>query len=534
MQDSLAAGFTLVHRVVAGRSDGDRRCTGPDVRFVRVPIVTGAPLQFVRLPWKSARFEVKRITQDNKGFLWFGASDDLRRYDGVRFIRVPGEAPSQRSSGFIISESMMKDRAGMIWFGVDDFVDRYNPETGNITQFRTSADHPCGSLGHAMHISQDHEGRMWIATDIGLRRLDPATSQVTCYRLRPDDSATNAPTRLISTLESRRGGLWVASDAGLDLLDPRSGQVTRRFALETASGARLRPSPFPATLFEDRSGIVWVGLSSGADLASVDPASGIATAYTFDRPGLQSASSGVLSILEDDDGALWLGTNGLGLLRLDSDREQAVWYESDSEDPDQLGGDLVVGLFRDHEGSFWAHTKRGDVYRFEPRPPFRSYRHQAGNARSLIDDFVIAAYEDTRGTLWVGTERGLNRIDRQSRLVTRYERPPFNRGVRSVAEDRTGALWFGTRGDGLARVDPRTGATRTYRHAESAGSLSHDYVASLLVDLYRHAVGGHRLRDRPLRSRHEHVSKLPPRLETLADISLDRRRARWRIVAREL
>ena len=214
--------------------------------------------------------------------------------------------------------------------------------------------------------------------------------------------------------------------------------------------------------------------------------------------------------------------------------QQAVWYESNSEDPDQLAGDLVVGLFRDHEGSFWAHTKRGDVYRFEPRPPFRSYRHQAGNPRSLIDDFVIAAYEDTRGMLWVGTERGLNRIDRQSGLVTRYESPPFNRGVRSIAEDRTGSLWFGTRGDGLARVDPRTGATRTYRHAASAGSLSHDYVASLLVDRSRHAMGGHRRRDRPLRSRHEHVSNLPPRLETLADISLDCRRGRWRIVAREL
>ena len=376
----------------------------------------------------------------------------------------------------------MKDRAGMIWFGLDDFVNRYDPETGNTTQFRTSEGHACGSLGHAMHITQDHEDRMWFATDMRLRRLDPATSQVTCYRVSADDASPNAATRLISTLESRSGGLWVASDAGLDLFDPRSGQVTRRFALETASGARLRPSPFPATLFEDRSGIVWIGLSSGADLASVDPVTGIATAYTFDRPGLQSASSGVLSILEDGDGALWLGTNRLGLLRLDSDRTQAAWYESNSEDPDQLAGDLVVGLFRDHEGSFWAHTKRGDVYRFEPRPPFRSYRHQAGNPRSLIDDFVIAAYEDTRGMLWVGTERGLNRIDRQSGLVTRYREPPFNRGVRSIAEDGTGSLWFGTRGDGLARVDPRTGATRTYRHAASAGSLSHDYVASLLVD----------------------------------------------------
>jgi len=104
-----------------------------NIRVVRVPIVTGAPLQFVRLPWKSARFEVKRITQDNKGFLWFGASDDLRRYDGVRFIGLPRESPGQRSSGFILSESMMKDRAGMIWFGVDDFVNRYDPETGSTS-----------------------------------------------------------------------------------------------------------------------------------------------------------------------------------------------------------------------------------------------------------------------------------------------------------------------------------------------------------------------------------------------------------------
>jgi len=211
-----------------------------NIRVVRVPIVTGAPLQFVRLPWKSARFEVKRITQDNKGFLWFGASDDLRRYDGVRFIGLPRESPGQRSSGFILSESMMKDRAGMIWFGVDDFVNRYDPETGSTTQFRTSEGHACGSIGHAMHISQDHKERMWFATDRGLRRLNPATSQVTCYRVSANDGSPVAATMLISTLESRSGGLWVASDAGLDLLDPRSGQVTRRFALETASGARLR------------------------------------------------------------------------------------------------------------------------------------------------------------------------------------------------------------------------------------------------------------------------------------------------------
>ena len=128
---------------------------------------------------------------------------------------------------------------------------------------------------------------------------------------------------------------------------------------------------------------------------------------------------------------------------------------SNSEDPDQLAGiswsacsattRAVSGLTRSAE----------IVYRFEPSTAVPVMRHQAGNPRSLIDDFVIAAYEDTRGMLWVGTERGAQ-PHRSTKPDLSPGEPPFNRGVRSIAEDRTGSLWFGTRGDGLARVDPRT------------------------------------------------------------------------------
>ena len=239
---SLATGFTLAHRVDS-RSEADLAAPTTDIRVVRVPIVTGPPLQFVRLPWKSARFEVRRITQDNKGFLWFGASDGLRRYDGVRFIRVPGESPSQRSSGFILSESMMKDRAGMIWFGVDDFVNRYDPETGNTTQFRTSEGHACGSLGHAMHITQDHEGRMWIATDKGLRRLDPATSQVTCYRVSADDGSPNA--RDQAHLHPRVAQRWTLGRQRRRARSSRSAQRPGHTAFRARNSVRRAPSPQP-------------------------------------------------------------------------------------------------------------------------------------------------------------------------------------------------------------------------------------------------------------------------------------------------
>ena len=291
--------------------------------------------------------------------------------------------------------------------------------------------------------------------------------------------------RVIATLPLRDGTLWITSSEGLFTLDRRSGKVTRHIRLETRSGRKFVSTGFPAKPFQDGNGTLWVGLSSGGDLASIDLVSGDVTVYSFRGAGLApNASSGVVSIQEDGDRALWLGTNNLGLVKLTPDRKQAVWYQSNPDDPNGLGGDLVVGLFRDRKGSFWSTTKVGDVYRFEPqRPVFRSYRHQRGNPQSLDEGSVTAAYVEDADTLWIGTDRGLNRLDRRTDQVTRYDQPVFKRGVRAIAKDRRGNLWLGTNGNGLVRFDPRSGRYRAYAHvASDPRSLSYDRVEALWID----------------------------------------------------
>ena len=268
----------------------------------------------------------------------------------------------------------------------------------------------------AHQISEDQDGLIWLATDDGITALDPVTSKTTCYQPRPNVDPTIGEKRVIATLPSRDGTLWITSSAGIYAFDRRSGKVTRHFQLETTSGRKFRSTGFPATPFQDSTGVIWVGLSSGGDLASIHPASGEITVYSFEGAGLPpNTSSGVVSIQEDQDRALWLGTNRLGLVKLTPDRKQAMLYQSDPYDPDELSGDIVVHLFRDREGSFWATTRAGDVYRFEPHAPvFRSYRHQPGNPQSLDDDSVTSAYAEDRNTLWIGTDRGLNRVDRRT------------------------------------------------------------------------------------------------------------------------
>ncbi|MDR7269689.1 signal transduction histidine kinase/ligand-binding sensor domain-containing protein/DNA-binding response OmpR family regulator [Pelomonas saccharophila] len=473
---SFVASFAALASIASGGP-----AQAQDISVVEVALVAGPPIPFYPLPSPPASVAAQRVVQDEFGFLWLSAADGLRRYDGYDFMKVP-EGPRANGVGYIIGQSFIKDRAGRLWIGADDSLSRYDPATGSFTQYR-SPNEACGTVAITHDISEDEDGVVWLATDDGVTALDPVTSKTTCHR--PRHTPGLGETRVIATLALRDGTLWVTSTEGLHVLDRRSGKVTRHIKLETRSGRKFVATGFPSKPFLDSRGTLWFGLSSGGDLASVDVASGEVTVYAFRGGGLRpDASSGVVSIQEGDDRALWLGTNKLGLVKLAPDRTQAIGYQGDPDDPDGLRGDLVAGVFRDRDGSFWSTTRSGAVYRFDTeRPRFRSYRHQQADPHSLGKGSVTAAYAEDDQTLWIGTDRGLNRVDRTNDRVTQIELPVFARGVRAIAADRAGHLWFGTFGNGLVRLDRQSGQYTTYTHAASdPRSLNHDRIAALWVD----------------------------------------------------
>ncbi|MEW6158964.1 MAG: LamG-like jellyroll fold domain-containing protein [Verrucomicrobiota bacterium] len=69
----------------------------------------------------------------------------------------------------------------------------------------------------------------------------------------------------------------------------------------------------------------------------------------------------------------------------------------------------------------------------------------------------------TDGTLWLGTTAGLLRYDGESVISFAHHEAFQGRGVRSLHEDSSGALWIGLRGGGLVRYDPEAMAHYTRR-----------------------------------------------------------------------
>ena len=460
----------------------------PQVRIVRVPIVDQQDIRFVHDTVETAALGgvVNNIVQDNQGFLWFGTSHGLLRYDGYQFRVFAHDPGDPASIGGVSIEALLKDRSGNLWVGVDQLLDRYDPVSGIFKHFFAERGIPCGPMGPVRKIAQDREGMIWLATDSGLKRVDPATLSVTCYQHREDDLSSIQSNLVKAVMEARDGTLWVASNPGLESFDARTGRVNRRVILRAPSGKALHLDGAKVTLLEDHAGILWIKIPSRQEsgLVSYDPGTGVQSVYVFG-----SGFDIPPELIEDEDQALWFGQWQVGIIRFDRDRKRAIRNSHHVGDPYSATAGGIFAMLQDREHGMWAATVEGSLDRFDPRPPsLRSYYHDPGNPNSLSRGAIWSVLQDSRGILWVGGSGGLDRFDRKTGRVTRYSRPPLSSNspfalVVAIAEDHAGYVWVGTWGNGLARFDPRTGEYKFFRHGrDDPASLSSNIVQGLFVD----------------------------------------------------
>src|SRR5712675_1611843 len=471
--------LNLLSGVVTNGSANDRRLgqgavpqASVESRQIRLPIVDGANIRFARFytlegPSKS---NAGPFVQDDQGFVWFGTPYGLNRFDGYNFKIFTNEPGSKSSISGSFITALFKDHNGSLWVGCNEFLNKFDSETETFTRYRVS---------YVFDINQDAAGTLWLSTPTGLYALDPVNGNIRRYFHDQDEPASLESNDVKSTGEDREGGFWVATSEGLDSFDRRTGKVTLHIPL-------YEPS-YPFSFYEDRFGVFWIYHVSAYPLSVFDRKAHTLTHFSFheeNSPGL--ALTGITGMLEDQNGALWLSSNGAGLLKFDREHRRFIRYRNNLTDPESLAQNSVRQVFADQEGIIWASLGGFGLTRFTPRPlPFQRYRHDFGNPSSRDEPFVGAIYEDHQGILWMGNHEALHRIDRKAERYEAFRLTAAGEGadVIAICEDRSGYLWVGTYSHGLFRFDPRTALFKRFQHnPRDSHSLSNNIVPRLLVD----------------------------------------------------
>jgi len=301
-------------------------------------------------------------------------------------------------------------------------------------------------------------------------------------QLNLDDGLPHYATRAI--LQDRHGFLWIGTRNGLARYDGHSFKIFNHNSedLTSLSGTDI------ITITEDRNGNLWLGTWENG-LKLFNPQTETFRHFHHDANIPTSLSHDtVWAITEDNQGNLWVGTEN-GLDRFEPQINSFKHYRHDVNNSDSLSNDIIYAITVDSQGNLWVGNENG-LDRFNPQSDsFKHYRHDANNPDSLSDGAVMAITEDRQGNLWVGTSKGLNQFNYKNEKFKRYQHDTnepkslSHDEVLAITEDRQGKLWVGTKYGGLNRFTPQTETFQNYQHdANDPHSLSRGGINAITED----------------------------------------------------
>jgi len=442
---------------------------------------------------------VQAISEDAQGFLWVGTQGGLARWDGYRFRHYRSDPDDATSLPDSVITRLQRDARGRLWIGTSGAgLALYQPARD---QFRIWGEGSGLSDVYVRALADDGQGGLWIGTQGGLDHLDPDSGRI---RHTPLPELAGAIDRdkaaVLALLRDRRGRLWAGVYGGLLRRDETSGQFSA-VPLELPPG---KPYRDVFALSEDAAGRLWIGTDQGVWV--LEPGASVARAVAG------AGTDWINTLMPVGEHEIWMSSEGQGIIVIDPDSGQVRRIRKNPSRPSSLPSDSTRSLYRDRSGLVWIGSSEG-LSRYSGHLASISSLfggHEPGQGLSAQDALSVETAADGRlwvgllpggvdildpagqpvatlrpdparpetalprdqvlslsrapdGTMYLGTNNGLYQAgadgQRLRRVTVNPERPEQSALAVLAGTD---ALWVGSYGTGLWRLDPHSHAVTAH------------------------------------------------------------------------
>ncbi len=420
---------------------------------------------------------IRAVHFDSKGTLWIGTTNHLyfvsteeqRLFQNFQMHKIP----------FFVEdiECIHKDSFNRLWvgtnFGLFFWEDASNPNkvlTNRPQIFLPKDDNPHSINSARIHqVYEDSNQILWLAASAGgLNKVDLRRKPFEILQRRYFQKPT-LPNNYVNAVlkDPEHNGLWIGTRNGFSYYKFESKTYTNyanRQADGDATGIEV------SSLFKDSQGTLWVGTRyNGLYLLRKGQLQKLHFSKEKNIP-----STSIESIIETSDGAIWVATFESGMLQFDkSGNLLEVFSSSNHNFPARQFTHLLYDQSKEH---IWASTRDMGVFLFQLKGKkphlLQKFSFKEHNPNSLSVNFAWQKILDPNGAVWVGTiGGGLNKIEPLKNgkyFVKRINIPESN--VEGLVQDQRGNLWIG--GSGLGRFTPNTGQWVHYDVADGIQSNS--------------------------------------------------------------
>ena len=303
-------------------------------------------------------------------------------------------------------------------------------------------------------IFRDSRGFMWFGTNDGLNKYDGYN--FTVYRHNPENPSSIGDNRIYAIDEDANGNLWIGTRNGLNKYN--SGQDSfERFRIDVPLDSEKAVNDFVRDIIVEENGQIWLG-TLGKGLLMFSPEEKKFKSFASSSDQNQKAGNDVSSVFLDSRGRFWFANNahGLNLLRSNGQDVRFYPFQSSSFDNDNIG----KTIYEDRSGNIWVCTEGQGLYRFhEPENTFTHYSLE--NQKNKISNNVVKdIYQDKEGRYWIATDGGgLDVYDLSENEYFTYnydisvENSLSSDAVYCIYGDEKNILWVGTFGGGINILD---------------------------------------------------------------------------------
>ena len=384
---------------------------------------------------------------------------------------------SQNRLGLVLSFAIL-------WLGGNSML---RGEQFHVRGWHVEDGLPDGSI---TALAETTDGYLWVGTRKGLVRFDGARFS----RGGSDRMDGLLDQRISGLLAVGDGSLWVVSERGA-VMQYADGQFKSRFVsptvLSALNGTRgtgldalenpseTQPWQSVSLLARDFDNNVWV-LPDNATLLRFS-----ASGQTLTVPTNGLPAGALLFVCSDSAGRIWLGKGGnLCLFRggqwsvfpvreeVRSEKllvcpgnKEGIWVASTSggveekvmfhrtetawvTPPVAAARSTLSAILQDHQGRLWASEWWGGV-KVRGHNPDGDWQ-QAQEQGPLAKCVVTCLFEDREGAIWVGTSgEGLHQVTQRKVEMVLLPPEASSTAVTAVCPGEDGQLWVGTQGKGI-------------------------------------------------------------------------------------
>jgi signal transduction histidine kinase/ligand-binding sensor domain-containing protein len=485
---------------------------------------------------------ITAITQDEKGFMWFGSFFGICYYDGISFHKL--DLPPQQSNkyvncllaangkiyaGFLFGGGLAEYDGGKVrsWFvsgkdsaSANEFICMNDQGDGSIIlvntlgqvyqfrngQFSFLCKLPLKTGVFARHIQKDNHQALWIGTEEGLFLLPVPYKSPQVYF--PNES-------IYSLIKDRNDQMWLCRSNGVRTIIERamnngSNQLSEVQTVQNS--ASISPFHFAGNIdagfwqIDPKKGLFHLGasetnyykvpldLTTDINIIFADREQNI---WIANEPGVMkisnfnirsylfnetAAAGGGLSF--QNDSTLWV-SNSKSLYTVTSKGIEKINFSK--RKPDYFGL-----LYTDRKKNLWMGFWDGGLVRtkwedgkISELKDLSLFKNNETKARSIA--------EDSWGNIWVAGTNGLFRI-RDDRIIESFH-PKNAAGLKAfitciTIDEGSKIIWVGDNALGLIKLkyEPRPDGSYSYQelgYISKAQGLKDTYIRSIFFDARR-------------------------------------------------